>query len=457
MTTALSTPAPLFFGDFLAACQNLLPQKKCREIFATRGPRGGGAPKLTLYQWVVALIYHVMAGSGTFAAHVLALTGMKISESALSQRRQTVGWELLAELLPAVLRPLAEAVRHPAAFYKGLRLCAVDGIRFNLRNTAAINAAARKVPCSKDGAEPAFAHLLCVVLVELGMHQPLAAALGWQGEGEPTLARRLFVHLPEGCLLLADRLYGSPWLLWELGEALQEKNSHCLLRVKANIKVRCRSKLNDGSRLIAAPVKNPATGSLQGHVLLREITARITVAGSKEPLVIRLWTTLHDPLTHPAGELVRLYAQRWEEELFFRELKSHVQGTRGLLHSQLPESAAQEALALLLAAALLAGQRAAVAGAADVPVLRISLAQVQRATILLSETLEAGEGLLTKSQQAQLAVRMLERLQKTALIQLRAPRRCQRALRQPQRDWPKMRRPTSLPLVRTIKICRPNP
>jgi hypothetical protein len=457
MTTALSASALLVFGDFLRAAHNLFPPESCEKVFTARRPRGAGVPKLTLYQWVMALVYHALAGSGTFAAHVRALTGMKISDSALSQRKQSVGWELFAELLPEVLRPLADAARHPSAFYEGLRLCALDGIRFNLRNTAALNAAGRKVRCSKGGAEPAFAQLLCVVLAELGTHQPLAAAPGWQGEGEITLARRLLGHLPERCLLVADRLYCSPWLLWELGPALQEKNSHSLLRVKANIHVRCRRPLADGSRLIAAPVKDPATGRMEGHVLLREITAQITVAGSKKPLEIRLWTTLLDPRSHPAQELVKLYAGRWEEELFFRELKSHVQGTRGLLHSQRPESAAQDVLALLLAAALLASQRAAVAEAAGVPVLRISLAQVQRATILLSETLEAGEGLLTKTQQAQLTLRMLERLQQTALIRPRAPRRCQRALRQPIRDWPKMRHPTSLPLVRTIKIQRPNP
>ncbi|MEO5712074.1 MAG: hypothetical protein ABIT37_01175 [Luteolibacter sp.] len=52
---------------------------------------------------------------------------------------------------------------------------------------------------------PAFAHLLGVVLVELGLHKPLAAAFGWQGEGELTLARKLFARqsLPDPCLILA--------------------------------------------------------------------------------------------------------------------------------------------------------------------------------------------------------------------------------------------------------------
>jgi hypothetical protein len=406
----------------------------------------------------MALVYHALAGAGTFSAHVAVVTGKVISDSALSQRKVSIGWKMLAQLLPVLLRPLADAGLHPSAFYQGLRLCAVDGLRFNLRNTAANNAETRKVKCAKKGGGlPAFAHLLCVVLVELGTHLPLAAALGWKGEGELSLVRQLFGHLPRRCLLLADRLYGSPWLLWALLPQLQAQESHCLFRVKANIKARTRKVLADGSRLISAPARDPQSRHLAGQVLLREIVALITLEGSASPLEIRLWTTLLDEKAHPAEELVRLYAQRWEQELFFRELKSHVQGTHGLLHSLRPENAAQEVLALLLAAALLAGQRAAVAEAADVPMLRISLAQVLSATISLSEVLEVGGTLLSPAQQTALAARMLQRLRQTALIPLRKPRRCQRALRQPQRDWPKMRQPTSLPLVRTIKIQHANP
>ena len=83
-----------------------------------------------------------------------------------------------------MLRPLAEPARHPGAFHRGYRLLAFDGTRFNLRNTPAINAEAIKQRGNKGDGVPAFAHLLGVVLVELGLHQPLAAAFGWQGEGD---------------------------------------------------------------------------------------------------------------------------------------------------------------------------------------------------------------------------------------------------------------------------------
>ena len=48
---------------------------------------------------------------------------------------------------------------------------------------------------------------------------------------------------------------------------------------------------------------------------------------------------------------------------------------------------------LLLAAAVLAGQRLGVAGQAGVPALKISLAQVMERSRALTEILEAGRGL----------------------------------------------------------------
>ena len=46
------------------------------------------------------------------------------------------------------------------------------------------------------------------VLLELGLHNPLAAAIGRQGESEWQLAGRLLARLPARALLLADRLHG---------------------------------------------------------------------------------------------------------------------------------------------------------------------------------------------------------------------------------------------------------
>ena len=76
---------------------------------------------------------------------------------------------------------------------------------------------------------------------------------------------------------------------------------------------------------------------------------------------------------------------RWEEELFFRELKSHLHKRNNLLDAQTPETAAQEVIALLLAASILATQREAVAEEAGVTVRRISFAKVYHKVATLYE------------------------------------------------------------------------
>ena len=154
-------------------------------------------------------------------------------------------------------------------------------------------------------------------------------------------------------------------------------------------------------------------------------------------------------------ELVELYAARWEHELFYREIKSHLHRRHNLLDAQTPETAAQEIIAMLLAASMLATQRDAVAQEANVEVLRISFAQVHEQTVALCMLFELGHDLISLEQRAEWTRRALAQLSQTAIIQKRKPRSCQRALRQPVKDWPEMKHPTSKGLVKIIAIANP--
>ena len=405
----------------------------------------------------MARVYHELARSGTFASNVKTVTRVVISNSALSQRAVSIGWKLIDEVLAEVLQPLAEISRHALAFHQGYRLLAVDGTRFHLRNTTAINNQAQKWACSKGDGQPAFAHMLGVVLVELGLHQPLAAAFGWQGEGELTLARKIFARhrLPQRSLLLADRLFGLPSWIWELREELERSGSHVLMRIKSNLKAARHKQLSDGSWLVDVEVVDPVTRRKVGTLRMREIRADIHYSGAAKPLAMRLWTTLLDEVEHPARTLVGLYATRWQEELFFRELKSHLHGHDSLLDAQTPETAAQEVLAMLLAASLVARQREAVAQCAQVDVLRISFAKVLHKTAALCELLSVGSDLIGPEALAKWIQRILDDLATDSLIQKRKPRSCPRTLRQPVKDWPKTKSPASKIQIKKITITNP--
>lgn len=445
------------FSDFASAFAGLFSADSCEKIFAEHGPRGAGKPKLSNWQWIMARVYHEFARIGSFSASVKEITRVTISDSALSQRAASIGWELLDRILPQVLHPLADIVRHPEAFYRGYRLLAFDGYRFNMRNTPAVTKRARKVPCSKGGKVPAFAHMLGVALVEIGHHQPLGASFGWQGEGELTLTRKILAKrdLPEYSLLLADRLFGTPLLLWEMMPMLERTLSALLFRVRSNIKGERVGQLSDGSWLVDIKVNTRKPRKKLGTIRVREIHADITFEGESEPLPVRFWTTLLDPTEHPAATLVELYAKRWEEELFFRELKSHLHDRGNLLDAQSPETAAQECLAMLLAASLVAMQREEVAQRAGVGILQISFAKVYQKSSALFEILAVGRDLIPPEAIAELLERVLEDLKTSALIKKRKPRSCPRTIRQPTKDWPKTKTPGSKPLIKIITITNP--
>jgi hypothetical protein len=443
--------------DFPQAFRQLLPQSLFNRLAKKHGPRGAGKPSLTLWQWFMSRTYHELPRVGNFSDSVKSMTRVSVSDSALSQRAQSVGCGLFEAILPAVLKPLAKQEKHPEAFHQGYRLCALDGLRFNLRNTKTMNAKAIKTPCSNGSGEPAFAHLLGVVLVELGHHQPLGASFGWDLKGEQTHMRRLFekTSLPEKSLLLCDRLYGTPLVIWDLKPRLKESDSEILMRVKFSIKSKRLKQLSDGSWLVEVPVTYPNSKRKQGTLILREIEAEIHYEGNDAPLKMRLWTTLLDEKAHPAEKMVELYATRWEEELFFRELKSHLHHRGNLLDAQTPETAVQEVMSMLLAASLIAHQRDAVAAEAGVPIINISFAKVYAKIQPLYEMMEVGRDLFSEEALAIYAQRILEDLSTSALIKKRPGRSCQRSLRQPVKDWPKTRNPTSKIIKKTIIIANP--
>ena len=71
----------------------------------------------------------------------------------------------------------------------------------------------------------------------------------------------------------------------------------------------------------------------------------------------RLLTTIADPAAAPADELAALYAQRWEIESAFDELKTHQRGPKVVLRSKTPRRGAAGGLRLPLIAAERTGVR----------------------------------------------------------------------------------------------------
>ena len=380
----------------------------------------------------MGLVFHVLAGAGTLAEHVKTLTGKSITDGALSQRRLSWAWQIFEKILEAALRPKADPRKHPQAFYRGLRLCSADGSLLSIANTPQVKKTMRKAKSRR--AKAAFAKVGVVVLLELGIRNPLAAAIGRGGESEMVLARQLLAYLPEKSLFLGDRYYGVPKFLIDLKELHAKGWREFLVRVRRNLKRQVLAYYPDGSALVEIC-------SGKKKLLVREITGRVR-KGRGSWSSVRLWTSLLDWRKHPACELLALYARRWEQESFYRELKVDLRSTP-LLQSHTALTAAQEIAALILAYAILVDERIKAAAVGDVPVLRISFLKTLEAMRGLWQFLEVTEGLLDE-RGVRLAVQRTLRLIAARALPKRRLRSCPRAVRQPVSSWPRLLKNTSV-------------
>ena len=79
----------------------------------------------------------------------------------------------------------------------------------------------------------AFAKMPAAVFLEVGLHNPVAAAVGQHGESEGALARTLFPAIPAQALVLANRCTGSGAVAASLHAGLHARGQS-LSRARAN-------------------------------------------------------------------------------------------------------------------------------------------------------------------------------------------------------------------------------
>ncbi len=418
-------------NGFAGAFEQLLPSTKLKQASRYKHTARGRPPKVSVSQLVRALVFHVMMGAGTLVEHLAMLSGVALSGSSASERRQALPWEVFAKVLEVALSPVAEVRRHGEAFYRGLRLVAIDGTQFSLANTPQILRVCTKAASRRLRA--AFAKLNAVVMLEVGLHNPLAAAID-PGRSEWALALELIGRLPVKSLLLADRLYGCARFVWGLRQHCESVGSFFLVRARLQLKSTIVERLSDGSAIVRIPLRAaPGRRKIERYFELREIWVKFRRPGFRVQ-TLRLWTNLLAAKTYPAQELARLYTQRWEQELYYRQMKLELRRSE-LLQSQTVETAAQEVAALVLATALIAKERAH-AAAGELPVLRVSFVKVLELLQPLWLVFALGEDLLSHKQKHQLVDRFYQQM-RTMATGRRRSRSCPRVVRQPVRGWPR--------------------
>jgi hypothetical protein len=271
---------------------------------------------------------------------------------ALTKARQRLGAEPL-RLLFASKRGALAVAGTAGAFAFGLRLVAWDGTGLDVADTPENEKAFGRV---RTGGNP---QLRLLALIECGTHAVIDAAFaGVRTVSEQKLARDLLPALRKGMLLLADRNFPGHEL-WGLAAGT---GADLVWRIKKNNVLVPLQALPDGSFLSVMPTPEEtrrhgqarAAGRVlpqppQGHpVRVVEYTVTVRAGdGTTRIEAFRLVTTLLDHHLAPADQLAAIYAQRWEIENGYGELKTRLRGAEFILRSRSPELVTQEVYALL--------------------------------------------------------------------------------------------------------------
>jgi hypothetical protein len=281
------------------------------------------------YEDVLALI-----SDGIAWAHREEGSGRLANKAAISHARDRLGSEPMALLFERVAQPLA-VEDTPGCWLAGRRLVAIDGTCLDLPDTPANDVFFGR-PGVNKGERSAFPQARVVALAECGTHVMFEAVVGPYATSENALSGDLLARLRPGMLCLADRGFYS-FKAWRKASAT---GADLLWRVKDNLNLEPVTDLPDGSWL-ADVFDSVADRRRQRPVRVRVV--EYTVADGREPTgPYRLLTTILDHEEAPAAELAAAYAQRWEIETAFDELKTHQRGPRAVLRSKSPDLVTQE-------------------------------------------------------------------------------------------------------------------
>jgi len=362
--------------------------------------------------------------------------GLDEQTSAYCQARQRLPrerlWQILGQTAAAARR------RCPKPRWVHGEVKVVDGSTLTMPDTAANQ---RRYPQQKRQ-QPGcgFPIMKCVGLFSLATGCLLTVVTGNYYVHELRLFRDLWHYLKVGDLLLADRAFGD----YGTFAGLWQRGVDCVIRLHQGRKADFRQGdwLGPYDRLVTwtKPVQRTLTvgkrlwASLPPQLTLRMICVHVTARGFRSRKLI-LTTTLLDPEKYPAEEIARLYLQRWQVELFFRDIKTVLQMEH--LRCKSPAMVQKEFLMHLIAYNLIRCVMLEATRAHEVPLERISFKGAVDAVRQYCPALAQARAVKKRRE----LVRELVRVLAADLVPERPGRREPRAVKRRPKPYPLLNRP----------------
>lgn len=281
-----------------------------------------------------------------------------VAKSAIAQARQRLSHQPLGWLFETTAAEWS-ARSADAHRWRGLRLYGMDGTSL-------------RVPDSKENREEFGGHtthrgesgypqVRVVAMMAVRSHILSHFRFGAYGIGETTLAREFWDDVPEDSLVLIDRGFLVKQDLYNLERS---RNRHWLTRTKVNTRWSVIEKLGKDDYL--------AELELHGRGLPPTLPIRVIHYQRRGHRRGTLLTSLTDAEKYPAKELIELYHERWETELAYDEVKTHLLERQDSIRSKTPDGVRQELWGIALAYNLVRLEMDRLAAAINVEPTRIS-------------------------------------------------------------------------------------
>ncbi len=234
---------------------------------------------------------------------------VETSDQAFFQRCSNLRWEFFAEVFKAFVQSVSAA--EPARFAQHHQRVAERFERILILDGSNLEPVARRLKITwghtaapLPGAMFACYDLMRGTLADLRYSHTLK-------KGELVSAREVLEQLPEGSLVLGDRLYGTPKFLSETGES----GLYGVFRRPQNGRVEVQEELGRFDYRGGTLEDRAITLGSRAKLPARQI--RLTL-GEK---TYEFATNVLEPERLSAAEIADLYRDRWEVERMFYDLK----------------------------------------------------------------------------------------------------------------------------------------
>ena len=294
-----------------------------------------------------------------------------VAPSAIPQARQRLGVEPVQRLFELTAGAWAFADER---CWRDLTLCATDGTCLRVPDTVE-NEQEFGRPRSGRAAS-AYPQVRITALLSITSRVLAGLSLSAYTESELATAEALWPLIPHNSLTILDRGYLSFWLFHRFQQTAQSANKHFLVRLKSNVTYTKIKNLGPGDMLVEF---RPSTALRRKHPEMPEtLPARLVTFQARGYRPTTVITSLLDSDKYPAAEIGGLYHERWEIELGYDEIKTHMLGREEALRSKKPEGIKQEIYGIGIAYNLVRVEMARVAEQQRLPPNRISFTHALR-------------------------------------------------------------------------------